>query len=131
MILASGTTMLAAKTISARYHEPEYQRYSTPLRIVSSEEPKRELVYMMGSVFAGTQRALAAPRYAQQGAIERGLREASRGWQRGQAAPGAAGARDTRPQVPHEKSPRSAAALTRTRRAPTARADRSSPRSPP
>jgi hypothetical protein len=53
-ILATGTRMLAMKTTSARYHEPSSHRKSTPLMIVSSDEPKSELVSIMGSVFAGT-----------------------------------------------------------------------------
>ena len=43
-ILASGTRMLATKTISARCQEPSSHRKTMPLMMVSSDEPKSELV---------------------------------------------------------------------------------------
>ena len=46
--------MLATNTITARYQEPSSQRKMTPLMMVSSCEPKSELVSMIGSVLAGT-----------------------------------------------------------------------------
>ncbi len=46
--------MLATNTISARYQEPSSQRNSTPLMMVSSDDPNSELVAMIGSVLAGT-----------------------------------------------------------------------------
>jgi hypothetical protein len=50
---ALGTRMLAINTMTARCHEPEVQRYTTPLKIVSDWAPNKELVCIIGKTFAG------------------------------------------------------------------------------
>ena len=45
--------MLAMKIIAARGHEPDVQRYTTPLMIVSVCEPNKKPVSMTGRTFAG------------------------------------------------------------------------------
>jgi hypothetical protein len=48
-----GTTMLAMKTIVASAHDPEVQRNTTPLRIVSDCALNKVLVTMTGKRTAG------------------------------------------------------------------------------
>jgi hypothetical protein len=48
--------MLAMNTITAKGHDPDVQRYTTPLKIVSDCAPNKELVCMIGKTLAGMKR---------------------------------------------------------------------------
>src|SRR5258705_12165923 len=74
MILSIGTAMLAMNTMMAKGQEPDVQRYTTPLRIVSFSEPNSELVFITGSMFAGMYSTIAAIRNAHVRAKLAGLR---------------------------------------------------------
>ena len=91
-ILSIGTAMLAMKTTTASGHEPEVQRYTTPVRIVSFCAPNSELVSIIGSMLAGMYRIIAAIRNAHVRARLSGLRKCRCAPQRGQRASWACGA---------------------------------------
>jgi hypothetical protein len=71
---ARGTKMLAIKTIAARAHEPDVNRKTIPLMIVSFCSPKRDPVSMIGSIMAGPKRRYAERRYAHERSIDCGFR---------------------------------------------------------
>jgi len=86
---SSGTRMLAIKTMQASGHSPLVQKNTIPLMMVSSCEPKIELVCRIGSKLAGIYNNAAAISSAHVRDTLSGMRECKLARHRGQRGAGA------------------------------------------